>query len=153
MTTLTGPNPTTSPSAQLAEDLGGVVDGLLEQTTQGFLERIEAHGLSPVHARLLRSMDRSLNAIPTADLAARTAIDARSLARGLAQLHERDLVIDVAAPGESPSALALTRRGRAIVHDLDRARRADLRAFVDGLDHTERLRLEAAIHLLSGDLR
>ncbi len=55
MTTLTGPNPRSAASAQLAEDLGGVLDGLLEQTAQGFLERIEAHGLSPVHARLLRA--------------------------------------------------------------------------------------------------
>ncbi len=120
---------------------------------QGFLERIEAHGLSPVHARRAALHGPLVERVPTADLAARAAIDGRSLARGLAQLHERDLVIDVAAPGESPSALALTRRGRAIVHDLDRARRADLRAFVDGLEHTERLRLEAAVHLLSGDLR
>ena len=48
--------------------------------------------------------------------------------------------------------MALTRRGRALANELERARRNELELYIDELPQPERLRLEAAVHLLAGDL-
>ncbi len=153
MSTLTAPGLDSSATEQLAVDLGDVLDALLERTAHTLVERIQVHELSPIHARLLRCLDRSLTPLHVDELATRMQVEQRNVVRALTRLHERDLVIDVVAAGEDrASALALTRRGRAIVHDLDHARRRDLRAFIEGLDRTERRRVEAAVSLLSGEL-
>ena len=68
------------------------------------------------------------------------------------RLRDRDLVIDVATAGRRPGALTLTRHGRSIVRELDHTRRIDLQAFIEGLDPTERRRVEAAVSLLNGEL-
>ena len=153
MTTLTAPAHDASATEQLAVDLGDVLDALLERTAHTLVERIQAHELSPIHARLLRCLDRSLTPLHVEELAERMQVEPRSVVRALSRLHERDLVIRVIAAGDDRApALALTRRGRAVVHDLDRVRRHDLRTFVEGLDRTERRRVEAAVSLLSGEL-
>ncbi|HEY5145104.1 MAG TPA: hypothetical protein VII98_16515 [Solirubrobacteraceae bacterium] len=153
MSTLTAPALDSSATEQLAVDLGEVLEALLERTAHTLVERIQVHDLSPIHARLLRSLDRSLAPLHPEELAERMQLELRIVLRALNRLNERDLVIDVPTPGDQGAAtLALTRRGRAIVHDLDHVRRRDLRAFVEGLDHTERRRVEAAVSLLSGEL-
>ena len=153
MSTLTAPAFDSSATEQLAVDLGDVLDALLERTAHTLVERIQVHELSPIHARLLRCLDRSLAPLHTDELAVRMQVEERSVVRALTRLHERDLVIDVIAAGDDRTpALALTRRGRAIVYDLDHVRRRDLRTFVEGLDRTERRRVEAAVSLLSGEL-
>jgi hypothetical protein len=125
MTTLTRPAPHATATRQLAEDLGLVLDALLERTAQRFVERIQAHDLSLAHARVLRSLDRSLNAVLLDDVAPRAGLEPRSAARAVAQLRERDL---------------------------DHTRRTDLQSFIEGLDPTERRRVEAAVSLLNGEL-
>ena len=158
MTTLAPPPATrstaihSSATRQLAENLGLVLDDLLERTAQGFLERIRAHGLTLMEVRVLRSLDRAHNAVLAADVAARAGLEAGTAARTVAGLRDRDLVIDVASMRSAPGALTLTRHGRAIVRDLDGTRRADLQAFIEGLDPTERRRVEAAVSLLNGEL-
>ncbi|HVP02364.1 MAG TPA: hypothetical protein VMT10_07330 [Solirubrobacteraceae bacterium] len=153
MTTLTVRPPDADAAHQLATDLGEVLDALLERTAGTLVERLQAHELSAVHWRTLRCMDRSLVALHPDVLAERTQLEPRVVTRAIRRLRERDLVIDVmAAHGDATPALALTRRGRAIVHDLDHARRRDLRGFVEGLEGTERRRVEAAVSLLSGEL-
>ena len=152
MTTLTLPAAPSSATRQLAEDLGLVLDALLERTATGFVERIRAHGLSLMEARVLRSLDRSHNAVPAEDVAARAGLEAETAARAIAGLRDRDLVIDIATHRTAAGALTLTRHGRAIVRDLDHTRRTDLQAFIESLDPTERRRVEAAVSLLNGEL-
>jgi DNA-binding MarR family transcriptional regulator len=150
MSTLTAPPPTSSAAEQLATDLGDVLDTLLERTAQTLVERIQAHQLLPIHARILRRLDRSLAPLDAIELAERLQVEPRVVLRALRLLHDHELIADVATPGDPP-ALALTRRGRGVVADLDQARRRDLRSFVDGLDPTERRRVEAAVSLLAGE--
>ncbi len=152
MTTLSLPATPASATRRLAEDLGLVLDALLERTAQGFVERVRAHGLSLTEARVLRSLDRSHNAVPADDLAARASLEPETAARAVAGLRDHDLVIDIATHYGAPGALTLTRHGRAIVRDLDQARRIDLQTFIEGLDPTERRRVEAAVSLLNGEL-
>jgi DNA-binding MarR family transcriptional regulator len=152
MTTLAPPAIHSSATRQLAENLGLVLDDLLERTAQGFLERIRAHGLSLMEARVLRSLDRSHNPVRAEDVAARAGLEPETAARAVAGLRDRDLVIDVGAGRSAPGALTLTRHGRAIVRDLDFTRRTDLQAFIESLDPTERRRVEAAVSLLNGEL-
>jgi len=152
MTTLSPPITSTTATRQLAEDLGLVLDALLERTAQGFVERIRAHGLTLTEARVLRSLDRSLNPVRADDVAARAGLEPETAARAVAGLRDRDLVIDVGTSRAAPGALTLTRHGRAIVRDLDHTRRTELQAFIESLDPTERRRVEAAVSLLHGEL-
>jgi len=152
MTTLSPPITSTTATRQLAEDLGLVLDALLERTAQGFVERIRAHGLTLMEARVLRSLDRSLNPVRADDVAARAGLEPETAARAVAGLRDRDLVIDVGTSRAAPGALTLTRHGRAIVRDLDHTRRTELQAFIESLDPTERRRVEAAVSLLHGEL-
>ena len=152
MTTLSPPITSTTATRQLAEDLGLVLDALLERTAQGFVERIRAHGLTLMEARVLRSLDRSLNPVRADDVAARAGLEAETAARAIAGLRDRDLVIDIATHRTAAGALTLTRHGRAIVRDLDHTRRTELQAFIESLDPTERRRVEAAVSLLNGEL-
>ena len=73
MTMLAPPVTHSSATRQLAENLGLVLDALLERTATGFVERIRVHGLTLMEARVLRSLDRSHNAVPAEDLAAAPA--------------------------------------------------------------------------------
>jgi len=152
MTMLAPPVTHSSATRQLAENLGLVLDALLERTATGFVERIRVHGLTLMEARVLRSLDRSHNAVPAEDLAARSGLEPGTTARTVAGLRDRDLVIDIATHYGAPGALTLTRHGRAIVRDLDHTRRTDLQAFIERLDPTERRRVEAAVSLLNGEL-
>ncbi len=97
MTTLAVPATHSVATRRLAENLGAVLDTLLERTAQGFVEQIQAHDLTLVQARVLRSLDRALNAVRLEDLAERAGLEQRSAARAVARLRERDLVIDVTA--------------------------------------------------------
>jgi DNA-binding MarR family transcriptional regulator len=152
MTTLPLPAAPSSATRQLAEDLGLVLDALVERTATGFVERIRAHGLTLMEARVLRSLDRAHNAVVAEDVAARAGLEPATAARAVVGLRDRDLVIDVATHRTAPGALTLTRHGRTIVRDLDQTRRADLQAFIESLDATERRRVEAAVSLLNGEL-
>lgn len=132
--------------ARLAADLGHVLDAILDHTAQGVLHQLGHHRLSPAQARLLQALDRTLAAVDAADLAVRTGLDEAVAARELRGLRERGLVVERAHARRA--ALTLTEAGRRVIADLDAARRRDLRAYVDSLDPTSRIRLEAAVTLL-----
>ncbi len=145
MSTLSIPRPETSDTARLAADLGEVLDELLDRTATGLVLRLHAHGLSPVHARILRELDRSPSGLDHETLVARTGLHRAALETQLRMLD--DLGLLAADPGP-----ALTRGGRSVIRELDRARREELRTFIEELHPTQRRRVEAAVHLLSGEL-
>ena len=134
-------------SVHLARDLGHVLDELLERSTQSATAQLAAHDLTLSDLRVLRMLDRRPGGDVVRNLAARLGMPAADARDSLIALRHRGL-----ATGASSGLVALTRRGRALANELERARRNELEAFVDELPHAERLRLEAAVHLLSGDL-
>jgi DNA-binding MarR family transcriptional regulator len=134
-------------TVHLARDLGHVLDDLLERSTQNAAAELAAHDLTLTDLRLLRLLDRKPGGETVRALAAQLALPAGDTRASLISLRHRGL-----ATGSSKGIVALTRRGRALANELERSRRNDLEAFVDELPRAERLRLEAAVHLLSGDL-
>jgi DNA-binding MarR family transcriptional regulator len=134
-------------TVHLARDLGHVLDELLERSTQNSTAELAAHDLTLADLRVLRLLDRRPGGDTVRMLAARLGMPAAEVRRSVIALRHRGL-----ATGSSQGLVALTRRGRALANELERSRRNDLEAFVDELPRAERLRLEAAVHLLSGDL-
>lgn len=132
------------PDPRLASDLGHALDTLLEHTGGDVLAIVDEHGLTPAEARLLVGLDRRPVG-PRAEESLRTGVlDPDIAARALGRLRERALVTTGA---RGPR---LTAEGRALARRLERARRAELGAFVARLDRAGRRRLAAAIELLVG---
>ena len=143
MTTL---SPATGPStddARLAEDLGRVLEEILEHTAHGLVDTLARHGVDPLHLRVMRQIHESLGPDTHGELARRTGFAPDIVSVCLEDLLERRLVVD---PG---GGYGLTAEGRRIVVEIERARREDLRAFVAGLTEQRRRRFDAAVHLLS----
>ena len=148
MTTLLSPTRSDEAheDAQLADDLGHVIESLIEGTAHGLVLQATAHDISMLEYRILRELDRGPGTSSVIEITERVALPESVVREQLDALLDRDIVIQRAG------RVALTRHGRRIVQDIARARRVDLRAFVSDLDHRHRLRVEAAVHLLLGDL-
>jgi DNA-binding MarR family transcriptional regulator len=131
----------------LARDLGHVIDDLLERSTQTATAELSARDLTLCDLRVLRTLDRKPGGDYLSAIAARLGVPAGDARRSLVSLRHRGL-----ATGASTGLVALTRRGHALANELERARRNELELFIDELPYAERLRLEAAVHLLTGDL-
>ena len=131
----------------LARDLGHVIDDLLERSTQAATAELATHNLTLCDLRVLRALDRRPAGDHVRAIAARLGVPAADARRSLVSLRHRGL-----AAGSSSGLVALTRRGHALANELERARRNELESYVAALPHGERLRLEAAVHLLSGEL-
>ena len=134
-------------TVHLARDLGHVLDELLERSTQSATAQLAAHNLSVNDLRVLRTLDRRPGGDTVRAIASRLGLPVADARSSLIELRHRGL-----AAGASYGLVILTRRGRALANELERARRNELESYVDQLPHAERLRLEAAVHLLSGDL-
>ena len=134
-------------TVHLARDLGHVIDELLERSTQSATAQLAAHKLSINDLRVLRTLDMRPAGDTVGAVAARLGLPFADARRSLISLRHRGL-----AAGASHGLVVLTRRGRALANELERARRNELEDYVDHLPRAERLRLEAAVHLLSGDL-
>jgi hypothetical protein len=132
--------------ARLAADLGRVLEEILEHTAHGLVDTLARHGVDPLQLRLLRQIHESLGPDTPGELARRTGFDPGLVEASLIELADRGLIVD---PGHG---FGLTPNGRRIVIDIARARREDLIAFVSGLSDRRRLRFDAAVHLLSGEL-
>jgi DNA-binding MarR family transcriptional regulator len=130
----------------LASDLGRLLE-TLEDRTRDTPQPVLAHGLTALHTRILRELDRGLGTPTAAELAVDAGLVPDDVATAAAELRRDRLVHRIDASG----GLELTVEGRAVVGDLERARRAGLRRYVDGLDVTARRRLEAALSLLAED--
>ena len=128
---------------RLAADLGRVLETLLDETARGVAHRVSAHSLTPLQGRVLRELDRSHHGLRPGELAARIGQERPATVSAVSALR-RDRLL-VGRPGEG---VTLTRRGRALVAELEQTRSADLRAYVDRLDVTGRRRLAAALSLL-----
>ncbi len=131
----------------LARDLGHVLDDLLERSTQAATAELATHNLTLCDLRVLRTLDRRPGGDHVRVFAGRLGVPAPDARRSLIGLRHRGL-----ATGASDGLVALTRRGHALANELERARNNELESYVAALPHDERLRLEAAVHLLSGDL-
>ena len=138
--------PTAHDDARLAEDLGRVLEEILEHTARGLVDTLARHGVDPLQLRLLRQIHESLGPDTPGELARRTGFDLVLIEASLSELVDRGLVVD---PG---NGFGLTAHGRRIVLDIARARREDLNAFVSGLGDRRRRRFDAAVHLLSAEL-
>jgi DNA-binding MarR family transcriptional regulator len=136
----------------LASDLGHLLETLEDETGQGLAQPVLTHGLTALHTRILRELDRGLGAPTPAELAVHAGLVPDDVATAAAELR-RDRLVARVADGHTGHAdgIELTARGRDVVEDLERARRAGLQAYVDRLDTTGRRRLEAAISLLGDD--
>ena len=146
MTTLS-PVPTApADDARLAEDLGRVLEEILEHTAHGLVDTLARHDVDPLQLRVMRQIHESLGPDTHGELARRTGFPADLVAVCLEDLLERRLVTD---PG---NGYGLTADGRRIVVAIEQARREDLRAFVAGLTDQRRRRFDAAVHLLSDAL-
>lgn len=132
---------------QLARDLGHVIDDLLERSTQTATAELATHKLTLCDLRVLRALDRRPGGDHARALAARLGVPEADACASIVALRDRGL-----AAGASTGLVALTRRGHALANELERARRNELELFIDELPRAERLRLEAAVHLLAGDL-
>ena len=134
-------------TTHLARDLGHVLDELLERSTQTATAQLAAHDLTLSDLRVLRALDRRPAGDRVRAVAASLGLPPAEARRSLISLRHRGL-----ATGASDGLVVLTRRGRALANEIERARRNELEAYVGHLPRAERLRLEAAVHLLSGEL-
>jgi DNA-binding MarR family transcriptional regulator len=128
--------------ARLAADLGRVLEDILEHTAHGLMRTLAQRDISPLQLRLLRQAYESLGAVTPSVLARRVRIDAAAVEHEVDELLARDLL------ARSDGGLRLTSTGRRVVLDVAQARREDLEAFVSGLDVPQRMRIDAAVHLL-----
>ena len=131
----------------LARDLGHVIDDLLERSAQAATAELATHDLTLCDLRVLRALDRRPAGDHVRAIAVQLGVPTSDARRSLIGLRHRGL-----ATGSSSGLVALTRRGHALANELERARSNELESYVAALPHDERLRLEAAVHLLSGDL-
>jgi hypothetical protein len=134
----------------LASDLGHLLETLEDRTGSAAAHPLLAHGLTALHTRILRELDRGFDTPTPAALAVRAGLVPDDVATAAAELRRDRLVARIADPGRT-DGLALTAAGKEVVDDLERSRRAGLRAYVERLDTTGRRRLEAALSLLGGD--
>lgn len=131
----------------LATDLGRLLETLEDRTRRDLPQPVLAHGLTALHTRILRELDRGLGTPTAAELAVRAGLVPDDVATAAAELRRDRLVHRIDASG----ALELTAEGSAVVRDLERSRRAGLRQYVEELDTTGRRRLEAALSLLADE--
>jgi DNA-binding MarR family transcriptional regulator len=131
---------------QLAADLGRVLETLVDETGQGLAQRAALSGLTPLHGRIMRQLDRAVRGLRASEIAERAGLDPQDTASAAAELRRDRLVVR-----DQGGALTLTRTGRTLVAEFELARRSDLRAYVDRLDDTGRRRLAAALSLLDDD--
>lgn len=138
--------PTATPSrtddARLAADLGRVLEDILEHTAHGLMRTLAQRDISPLQLRLLRQAYESLGPTTAAVLARRARIDAVVVEHEVEELVARDLFV------RGDGGLDLTITGRQVVLDVAQARREDLEAFVSSLGVPQRMRIDAAVHLL-----
>lgn len=134
----------------LASDLGHLLETLEDRTGSAVATPLLTHGLTVLHSRILRELDRTLDTPTPAELAVRAGLIPDDVATAAAELRRDRLVARIADPAR-PDGLRLTAAGKEVVDDLERSRRAGLNAYVERLDTTGRRRLEAALSLLGSD--
>ena len=130
MTTLSPPATHSAATRRLAENLGARPRHVARAHRAGLRRADPAHDLSLVEARVLRSLDRSHNAVRLEDLAERAGLEQRTAARAVAA-PARARPRDRRHHRRRLGALTLTRHGRSIVRELDHTRRIDLQAFIE----------------------
>ncbi len=133
-------------TTRLAADLAEVLEDLLDRTTQHTATRLQEHGLTIEDARVLRALSRSITPVHRDDLHELVDLRPAHVDRALAALRVAKLV------KLTEGRVLATREGREVARDVERSHRAGLEDFVGRLEPRARLRLEAALHLVRGEL-
>lgn len=132
-------------SPQLEADLSLLLDRVLGGGAQELLRCLAVHEMTPLHARILRELACCPLPLTVDALARRMELAPADVIAATAELRRRRLV---ARRDTTSALLQVTLDGRRIDEEINRAHRADLRAYVGDLDRTGRRRLEAALSLL-----
>lgn len=133
-------------TARLAADLAEVLEDLLDRTTQHTALRLHEHRMTIDDARVLRVLSRSLTPIHRDDLGELVDLGPGSVDRALTGLRAAGAV------RLTEGRVVATRAGREVARDIERAHRAGMEDFIARLEPQARLRLEAALHLVRGEL-
>ncbi len=134
-----------SASPQLEADLSLLLDRVLGGGAQELLRCLAVHEMTPLHARVLRELVCCPLPLTVDALSRRMELDTADVVAAAAELRRRRLI---GRRDTTSALLQVTPDGRRIDGEIDRAHRADLRAYVGELDRTGRRRLEAALSLL-----
>lgn len=138
---------------RLAADLGHLLDELLMEAGPSHVRASERHGLTAAQAQVLLALDQARGPLPLVALADRTQRSIVSVGRLVERLRGKALVVhrDGVPEGRS-DRIQLSASGRAHLRALQADRRQQLESYVHDMGTARRLRLAAALHLLSSHL-